>query len=106
MADSKSSAQAVVSQDLRPAPEVAFDWTDGQRLSSLKKLHGAISEKIDVTAEWYMQGKKWRRKFGRLSRVAAMVLATLAAAQPTLLRCIDRRTACGRDRVWLQFSPW
>jgi hypothetical protein len=84
MTNDKSSAQSIVPQDLGPAPLAAFDWTDEKRLSSLEKLHGAVAEKINVTAGWYMRGKKWRRKFGRISRVAAMVLATLAAAQPTI----------------------
>ena len=60
------------------------DWADGQRLRSLETLHETVSKKIDITAGWYMRGKKWRRKFGRTVRVGAMVLATLAAAQPTI----------------------
>ncbi|HEY5705069.1 MAG TPA: SLATT domain-containing protein [Terrimicrobiaceae bacterium] len=83
MAD-ELSEQRVVPKDLGPTPKAAFDWSDGKRLHSLSTLHDTVSSKINGTAEWYMRGKKWRRKFGRMARVAAMVLATLAAAQPTI----------------------
>jgi len=86
MADAQSSTQkkSDVPRDLRPAEAAAFSWADGQRLDSLKKLRDVVAEKIDVTAGWYMRGKKGRRIFGRFARVGAMVLATLAAAQPTI----------------------
>lgn len=45
-----------------------------------------------------MEGKKWRRKFGRFVRVAAMFLATLAASQPTLAEM-------HRNLDWWWFRP-
>jgi hypothetical protein len=86
MADTQSSAQTEIEvpRDLRPAEVAEFSWADGKRLDSLKKLRDVVADKIDMTAGWYMRGKKGRRIFGRSARVAAMVLATLAAAQPTI----------------------
>jgi SMODS and SLOG-associating 2TM effector domain 2 len=86
MADAKSSAQKEIGvpRDLRPAEAAEFSWADSQRSGSLKKLRDVVADKIDMTAGWYMRGKKGRRIFGRSARVGAMVLATLAAAQPTI----------------------
>lgn len=71
-------------RDLRPASEAWFEWEDGKRHTSLQRLYNAVADKIDITASWYMRGKKWLRRFGRCARVLAMILATLAAAQPTI----------------------
>ena len=86
MADAQSppKKEIEVPQDLQPAQAADFSWAEGQRLSSLKKLRDIVANKIDMTAGWYMRGKKGRRIFGRFARVGAMVLATLAAAQPTI----------------------
>lgn len=85
MADnSHGQNRLVVPLDLKPAPETSFNWEEGGRLQSLQSLRDAVAGKIDVTAGWYMRGKQWRRKFGRAARVSAMILATLAAAQPTI----------------------
>lgn len=81
--------------DLRPAPEASFSWADGKRLTALQNLRDAVVKKIDVTAGWYMRGKQGRRKFGRAARVGAMVLATLAAAWPTIAEM------CRRQETWL-----
>ena len=85
MADNPPGQNALeIPPDLKPVPETSFNWEDGHRLQSLQSLRDAVAGKIDVTAGWYMKGKRWRRKFGRAARVSAMILATMAAAQPTL----------------------
>ena len=83
MSNGNSRGRSVL-VDLRPASEAPFEWVDGKRRTSLQMLHDTVADKIDVTAGWYMRGKKWLRRFGRCVRVVAMILATLAAAQPTI----------------------
>jgi conflict system pore-forming effector with SLATT domain len=99
MAEPISSGQNQVSvpQDLQPAQAAEFSWAEGQRLSSLKKLRDIVANKIDITAGWYMRGKKGRRIFGRFARVGTMVLATLAAAQPTIAEMYR-----SQDHFWVQ----
>jgi hypothetical protein len=108
MAEAISSGQNQVSvpQDLQPAQAAEFSWAEGQRLSSLKKLRDIVANKIDITAGWYMRGKKGRRIFGRFARVGAMVLATLAAASLRSLKCIDRRTIFGFNQGSPLFLRW
>jgi hypothetical protein len=85
--------------DLHPGSEAPFEWVDGKRRTSLQRLHDAVVEKIDITARWYMRGKKWGRQFGRCARVGAMILAGLAAAWPTIAEIMHR----SEDQWW--WSP-
>jgi len=89
---SPSPQPLVVPLDLGPAPETSFSWEDGKRLAALESLRDTVAKKINVTAGWYMRGKRWRRQFGRFTRVAAMVLATMAAAQPTVSEIYHNQT--------------
>jgi hypothetical protein len=82
--DQSDPKSTEIGQDLVSAESAEFSWRDGQRLSCLKKLREIVASKIEMTAAWYMRGKKGRRIFCRFSRVGAVVLATLAAAQPTI----------------------
>jgi hypothetical protein len=61
-----------------------FDWSDGKRAESLRKVFQSIRAKCDDSIKWYQVKRSSNRRVAWWLRLMAIVLGAFAAAIPTI----------------------